>query len=129
MAYKTADLEAQSIDLIKKHNLVFIEDIVALLPCDKTTFYAHKLNESNAIKGLIEKNKTSIKVGLRKKMYDADNAAAWAMLYKLIGSDDEADRLNGSRQKVELTGADGKPVQIETRVILPPDVSNGDSEV
>lgn len=103
MAYKKADLEKQSLDAIRKHKLVFIEEVVAYLPCDKTTFYAHKLNESNSIKEALEGMKIDLKAGLRKKWYANENATTQVALYKIIGSDDEADRLNGSRQKIEQT--------------------------
>jgi len=43
MAYKTEELEKKSLEAIDKHKLFFIEDVVAFLPCDKTTFYNHKL--------------------------------------------------------------------------------------
>jgi len=55
--YNTDDLEKQSLEAIRKHKLMFIEHLVAYLPCDKTTFYAHKLNESNAIAQALLKNK------------------------------------------------------------------------
>ena len=50
MAYKKEELEAQALEAIKKHMLYFIEDVVSFLPCDKSTFYAKKLHESDAIK-------------------------------------------------------------------------------
>ena len=43
MAYKTEELEIKSLEAIEKHKLFFIEDVVAFLPCTKTTFYEHKL--------------------------------------------------------------------------------------
>lgn len=104
--YKTEDLERQSIEAIDKYKLCFIEEVVSFLPCDKTTFYNHKLHESNAIKEKIESNKTTLKVGLRKKWYDSENATVQMALYKLISSDEE--RKNLSMNYTELTGANGK---------------------
>ena len=43
MAYDIKELERQSIEAIKKHNIMFIEHLVAYLPCGKTTFYELKL--------------------------------------------------------------------------------------
>lgn len=105
MAYDKADLEKKSLIAIKKNKLVFIEEVVSYLPCSKPTFYEHKLNESDAIKEEIERNKVNRKVGLRNKMYDAENPSAWIALYKLIGTEEEAHRLNGSKQenKSEMT--------------------------
>ena len=39
MAYDRKKIFEQSKEVIVKHKLFFIEDIVAFLPCDKTTFY------------------------------------------------------------------------------------------
>jgi hypothetical protein len=49
MAYKTKELEKQALEAIKEHGLVFIEEIVAFLPCSKPTFYEHGLNELDSI--------------------------------------------------------------------------------
>lgn len=113
--YDTADLEKQALEAITKKKLVFVEEVVSFLPCDKTTFYAHKLHESNAIKEAIEKNKVDKKLGLRDKMYKAENPTAWVALYKLLGTEEEAERLNGSKQKIEHAGE----VTTNYRVIKP----------
>ena len=52
MAYKTEDLERLAVDAIQKNRLIFIEDIVAYLPCSKSTFYEHFPNESDLYKKL-----------------------------------------------------------------------------
>ena len=97
MAYKTSDLEEKALKAITEKKLFFIEDVCSFLPCDKKTFYAHKLHESNSIKEELEKNKVSTKVSMRSKWYESDNATLQVALMKLIGSDAEAHRLNGSR--------------------------------
>ena len=53
MAYDTKELEKKALTAINKHKLMFIEHIVAFLPCSKETFYVHKLHESDAIKKAI----------------------------------------------------------------------------
>jgi hypothetical protein len=93
MAYKTVDLEKKSLEVIEKHKLFFIEDVVAFLPCTKPTFYEHKLNESNAIKEALEKNKVEIKTSMRSKWYKSENPTLQMGLYKLIGTPEEAERL------------------------------------
>ena len=50
MAYKKNELIKKSLEAIKKHNLYFIEDVVAYLLCGKTTFFKYKLNDVNEIK-------------------------------------------------------------------------------
>ena len=94
MAYKTKELEKQAIEAIEKYKLFFIEDIVSYLPCNKTTFYEHKLNESNAIKEALTKVKTDIKVSMRSKWYKSDNATLQMGLMKLIGTDEERKKLS-----------------------------------
>ena len=102
MAYKTAELEKQALTAIKKHKLIFIEEVASFLPCDKTTFYNHKLHEFDTLKSALLANKVNMKAGLRKKWYAGDNATTQIALYKLIGTNEEADRLNG-KQKNETT--------------------------
>lgn len=92
------------LEVIEKYKLVFIEDIVSYSTFSKPTFYKKGLNEVNAIKEALDKNKIEIKNGLRAKWYKGDNPTAQIALYKLISTEDEADRLNGSRQKIEHSG-------------------------
>lgn len=99
MAYKKADLEKQALAAIKEHNLFFIEDVVAYLPCGKKTFYNKELHEVHTIKDALERNRVKVKNGLRAKWYKSDNPTVQIALYKLIGTEDEAHRLNGSRQE------------------------------
>jgi hypothetical protein len=104
MAYDTKELERQSLEAITKYKLIWIEEVVSYLPCSKPTFYEHKLNELNSIKEAVQKNRDDLKVGLRKKWYESDNATTQIALYKLIGTDDESDRINSQKQKVEHSG-------------------------
>ena len=60
--YDTKELEKKALEAIKEHKLMFIEHVIAYLPCSKPTFYEHKLNELNAIKKAIEENRVSKKV-------------------------------------------------------------------
>lgn len=39
MAYKKKEIFEQAKKAITEHRLIFVEDVVAYLPCDKTTFY------------------------------------------------------------------------------------------
>ena len=65
MTYKKDDLYTKSKEAIKKHNLFFIEDIVAFIPCDKTTFYKYfeiDSHELNNLKDLLYTNKIKTKL-------------------------------------------------------------------
>ena len=92
MAYSKKEKE----DLLKKaikaatdNSLYFIEEIVAYLPINKTTFYEWKLNESDELKDIIENNKIETKSKLRNKWAESTNATLNIALYKLIGSNEE----------------------------------------
>ena len=105
MAYDTKELEAKALEAIQKYKLIWIEEVVSYLPCSKPTFYEHKLNEIDTIKAAIEKNRNDLKIGLRKKWYESENATTQIALYKLIGTEEESDRINSQKQKVEHSGS------------------------
>ena len=98
MAYKTDELEKQALEAIEKHKLFFIEDIVSYLPCDKTTFYAHKLHESNAIKDALLEVKTNLKVSMRSKWFRSENATLQLALMKLLSNAEELRKLSMQHQ-------------------------------
>jgi len=107
MAYDKQKLIEQSLAAIKKHKLIFIEEVVSFLPCDKTTFYRHECNECNAIKEAIESNKIATKSNLRGKWEDSDNAALNIALYKLCATPKELDILTVQKNKNETKKVDG----------------------
>lgn len=94
MAYDTKELEKKAIEAIDKHNLFFIEDVVAYLPCSKTTFYAKGLHESNELMEKLETNRMHTKNALRKKWFASDNATLQMALMKIIASNEERQKLS-----------------------------------
>jgi len=94
MAYKKADLEKQAIEAIQKHNLFFIQDVAAFLPCDRSTFYNHDLDKLDTIKDALEKNRIKTKNGLRAKWYHGNAPATQIALYKLLADEDEIRKLS-----------------------------------
>jgi hypothetical protein len=98
MAYDKKKVYAQTLEIIEKHTLIFIEDIVALLPLRKQTFYDFfpiGSDEMDNIKSALEKNRVSMKSNMRKKWYKSDNPTLQVALMKLIANEDEAARLSG----------------------------------
>lgn len=93
MAYKYKKLEKQAVEAIEKYKLFFIDDVVCYLPCCKTTFYHLKLNESDSIKDALTKEKTQLKVSMRRKWYLSNNATLQMGLMKLLSSDKELKKL------------------------------------
>jgi hypothetical protein len=104
VAYKKKELEKLALKAITSNPaIVFEDDVIQALPCGKGTYYNHKLNQLDSIKEALANNRTKTKQSLRTKWHESENATVQIALYKLIGSEDEADRLNGSRQKMEAT--------------------------
>jgi hypothetical protein len=96
MSYNPEALKEKAIKAINDNNLIFIEDICAMIGINKTTFYRlFPVNENdyNELSNLLNENKISLKVGLRKKWYDSDNATTQMALYKLCSTDIEHKKL------------------------------------
>lgn len=104
MAYKKANLEKQSLTAIKKHTLKFVSHLVAFLPCSSSTFYDLELEKSESIKKALEENRTNAKVKALHRWEHSENPTLEIAFYKLIGDEDECERLNGSRQKIDHSG-------------------------
>jgi hypothetical protein len=96
MGYDKKKIFQQAKEVTVKNKLFFIEDIVAFLPCDKTTFYRFfpvDCHEYNELKALLEKNRTELKVSMRSKWYKSNAPALQMALMKLIASPEELKRL------------------------------------
>ena len=93
MAYDTKDLQEQALKAIEEYGLYFISDVVACLPCSTSTFYGHKLEESEPIKKALESNRIHAKLEMRKKWLKSDNATMQMGLMKLLSDDEELRKL------------------------------------
>ncbi len=119
MAYDRNKIFEQAKEVIVKHKLFFIEDIVAFLPCSKNYFYDHfptNSNEYDELKGLLETNRTTLKVSMRSKWYTSNAPALQMALMKLIATPEELRKLSMNHQVTEETE---KPIfkQIDLDVI------------
>ena len=106
-AYTTAELFEKAKEVIPKYKLIFIEDVCAYMGINKTTFYRHlpvDSNEFNELRDLLDKNCIDIKVGLRKKWFDSDNATLQMALYKLTSTDIEHRKLQQNYSDVTTKG-------------------------
>jgi hypothetical protein len=104
MAYDRKKIFEQAKEMIVKHKLFFIEDIVAFLPCDKTTFYrffAPDSNEYNELKELLNQNRTELKVSMRSKWYKSNAPALQMALMKLIATPEELRKLSMQHTAIE----------------------------
>ena len=104
MANNREKIFKKALGLIPKHHLFFIEDVIAMLPISKPTFYDYfkiDSNELNTIKELLDIEKVNMKVKLRAKMYNSKTDTATLALYKLICSDEE--RMKSSQAYVDVS--------------------------
>lgn len=96
MAYDKKKIFEQAKEMIVKHKLFFVEDIVSFLPCAKPTFYDFfppNSNELNELKELLETNRTELKVSMRSKWYKSNAPALQMALMKLIATPEELKKL------------------------------------
>jgi hypothetical protein len=99
MAYDKKKIYQQAEEVIKKHNLFFIEDIVAFLPCSKQTFYDFfpiNSDELDTLKDLLDDNKVKTKSSIRAKLWKSNKASELLALYRLIATPEEHKKLNQS---------------------------------
>lgn len=130
MAYDKKEMETKALAAIKRHKLVFASDVVTYLPCCEATYYNMGLNELESIKEALQKERVAMKTKLRKRWLESDNPTLNVALYKLIGTDDEAHRLSGTRQQIDHTtkgqAIEGKIVINQAHQIKPPVTSEDD---
>jgi hypothetical protein len=104
MAYDKVKIFEQAKEVIVKHKLFFVEDIVAFLPIAKKTFYEYfpiESDESNELKELLETNRVELKVSMRSKWYKSNAPALQMALMKLVASPEELRKLSMTHQAVE----------------------------
>ena len=97
MAYNQKEIYEQAKEAIEKNNLFFIEDVVAFIPCSRSTFYNYfpdGSDELDALKGMLEQNKIKTKSSIRAKLYKSEKAAELLALYRLICTPEEHRLLN-----------------------------------
>ena len=101
MAYNKNEIYEQAKKKIVEHKLFFIDDIVAFLPISRSTFYEWDFDKSDELKGLLNQNRTELKVSMRSKWYKSNAPALQMALMKLIASPEELRRLSMTHQTTE----------------------------
>ena len=101
MAYDKKQLEKKAINVIKKHKIMFIQHLSAHLGISRSTFYDLKLDKSDTIKKEIESMRISRKTKMLSKWIDSDVPTLQIAAMKMISDDNEAHRLNGTRQEIK----------------------------
>jgi hypothetical protein len=93
--YKKDELEALTLDVIKKEQIWKIDHICAFLPCSRSTFYLHNLDKSDKIQEEIYRTKTDRLSKAIKRLEDNESASAQIATVKLLGDEDIRNALNG----------------------------------
>ena len=97
MAYDRKKIFEQAKEMIVKHKLFFVDDIVAFLPCSKSSFYEFYpdgSDELDKLKELLEQNRVTLKVSMRSKWYTSNAPALQMALMKLIATPEELKKLS-----------------------------------
>ena len=122
-------LKAKAIEVINKNKLIFIEDICAMCGVSKFTFYEKfpiASNDYNELSKMLEENKIALKVGLRKKWFDSDNATTQMALYKLCSTEIEHKKLQQNYSDVTTKG---ESINIPISKWAKDDTSDTDTEI
>ena len=121
MAYDRNKVFEQAKEVIVKHKLFFVDDIVAFLPCSKPTFYDFfppDSNQLNELKELLEQNRVTLKVSMRSKWYTSNAPALQMALMKLIATPEELRKLSMQFIESENNTKINNNIQVE---IIEPD--------
>lgn len=106
MAYDRAQIFEQAKQIIIDKKPIYVTEMISYLPISEETYYQFfplQSEQSEQLKALIEQGKIERKQGLREKWYEGENATTQLALYKLLGTEEEAHRLNGSKQELKST--------------------------
>ena len=117
MAYDRNKIFKQAQDVIREHNLFFIQDIVAWLPINIDTFYtwwSPSSEEYETLKRMLEDNKVRMKTSIRAKLYKGKGADLIA-LYKMICTDEERKAI-AMVNKTDLTSGD-EPLSVKFEIV------------
>ena len=104
MEARKTEIYKQALEVAEQKKCFFIDQLVSFLPIGRTSFYEYFPIDSdrmNTIKGILDKNKVEVKSAMYNKWFKSDNATLQIALMKLIASEEEAHRLNGTSMKVE----------------------------
>ena len=112
--YNTKELFEKAKELIPKHKLIFVEDVIALIGISKSRFYeliTGTSDEMDVLRDLLDKNKIELKVSMRKKWFASDNATLQMGLYKLLSTTEEHKKLQQTYSETDHT-TNGKEINL-----------------
>lgn len=93
---KKKKYEAEIIELVKKHKIVFFNHVFAFTSFASSTAYLYELEKSETIKELIKSNKSKAKNYLINKWIASNNPTLQISAYRLMSDSEEHQKLNQS---------------------------------
>lgn len=99
MVFDKEEIFNKSKEAIEEYNLFFVDDVVAFIPCGRTTFYKlfpENSDELNTLRELMDDNKIKEKAKIRIKLMESNKAAELLALYRLLATKEEHQKLNQS---------------------------------
>lgn len=118
MKERKAKIHKQALEVAEQKKCFFIDQLVSFLPISISTFYEYfpaPSEEMEAIKAVLDKNKVEVKSAMYNKWFKSDNATLQIALMKLIASEEEAHRLNGTKIETNNTHKGGINVDINVQ--------------
>lgn len=102
--------EKEIVEVIRKNDDILFKEHIFLFYNDlaKAQFYNLELDESDAIKGALDANRTKAKQKMLNNWRESENSTLNIAAYRLIATDDERRKLN--QQYIEATGKNGTPL-------------------
>lgn len=101
---KYKQLVENCLGIISEYKILFISDLIALLPFSKSTFYSYGLDKSDEVKEAIESNKVLIKQKLRAKWYESSTPTLQIALYKILATSEERKAMSSSSKDAKNEG-------------------------
>lgn len=115
MAYNRKKIYKNALKIADEEGFLFVEHLVASLPITKETFYTWFPTgscELDAIKEILERNKSSKKKSMLNKWFESEAPPLQIALYKLVGSDEERKVLSTNWNENNHSG--GISIQVVT---------------
>ncbi|MGN0192619.1 MAG: hypothetical protein ACI4CY_03735 [Candidatus Gastranaerophilaceae bacterium] len=104
-------LVKECLRLIEENRLLFVSDLIVLLPFSKTTFYVYGLDKSEEVKEAFENNKTVVKQELRSKWYNSSTPALQIALYKILATPEERRSMSNTCKEAKNDGMSFTEIQ------------------
>lgn len=95
------ELLKECLEIIEREKIRFIDHLVGFLPYSRNAFYTYfPVNNDNydTIKKAIDKNRISSKTKALNRWEESENPTLQVAFYKLIGTQEERDALNGKSE-------------------------------